>query len=164
MTEKTGLLSTLENKFTYYLVEKAPFQIPDNAREIIVKIAPWAALVEFVFLIIGLIVIIPALFFILGLGSYISYYGFAYGSAPIFFISNIILLFQLIILGISIPGLFGRKKFAWNLLYYSTLVYFLYRIIYWISVPLHVGILIGALISAIIGLYLIFQVKDYFKN
>src|SRR5688572_3390229 len=47
----------------FYLVKKAPFQIPDAGRELIVKFGPWITVVL-------LILLLPVLLFALGLGAF----------------------------------------------------------------------------------------------
>ena len=46
----------------FYLVKKAPFQIPDAGRELIVRFGPWITVVL-------LILLLPTLLFVLGLGA-----------------------------------------------------------------------------------------------
>jgi len=46
----------------FYLVKKAPFQIPDTGRELIVRFGPWITVVL-------LILLLPILLFALGLGA-----------------------------------------------------------------------------------------------
>ncbi|KKU12762.1 MAG: Chromate transporter, partial [Parcubacteria group bacterium GW2011_GWC2_45_7] len=55
---------------------------------------------------------------------------------------------------LAIPGLFKRQEKAWKLLYYATLLGGLQNI-----VTMQIGGLIGTLVS----LYLLFQVKGYYK-
>ena len=155
MSEQTGVLANLENTLNMYFVEKAPFQLPDNVREIIVKIAPWLALIVFV-------ITLPSFLILFGIGSYIATFALVYST--MFYISMVFLAIQLIILGISIPGLFGRKRSAWKLLFYSELVSIIAGIFTWLDHPAHIGSIIGTAISALIGLYLIFQVKTYYAN
>ena len=52
----------------FYLVKKAPFQIPDGAREWIVKFGPWITVVL-------LILTLPILLFALGLGAFFMPFG-----------------------------------------------------------------------------------------
>ena len=58
----------------FYLVKKAPFQIPDGGREWIVKFGPWITVVL-------LILTLPILLFALGLGAiFIPFGGIGYAS------------------------------------------------------------------------------------
>jgi hypothetical protein len=52
----------------YYLVQKAPFQIPDGVREIIVKFGPWITLVL-------LVLMLPPLLLVLGVGTVLVPFG-----------------------------------------------------------------------------------------
>jgi hypothetical protein len=158
MSEQSGGLANLEAKLNMYFVEKAPFQLPDNVKEILVKIAPWLALIVFV-------ITLPSFLVIFGIGSYFSTFNTYFGGySTMFYVSSVFLGIQLVILGISIPGLFGRKRSAWNLLYYSQLVSILAGIFSWLNWPSHIGSLIGTAIGALIGLYLIFQIRTYYTN
>ena len=52
----------------FYLVKKAPFQIPDGAREWIVKFGPWITVVL-------LILTLPLLLVVLGIGTVLIPFG-----------------------------------------------------------------------------------------
>ena len=59
-----GLIGTLDD----YLVKRAPFQIPDGGKELIVKFGPWISLVL-------LVLTLPLLLVALGLGAIFSPFG-----------------------------------------------------------------------------------------
>ena len=63
-TKKSGIsaLSSLEKILQEYLVDKAPFQIPKNIKEVLVKIAPWLIIIMLVFAI-------PSIFAMIGFSS-----------------------------------------------------------------------------------------------
>lgn len=142
------LISTLE----LYFGKKAP-QLPANIKEIIVKIAPYLA-------IIGAIVLLPALLLVLGLGSMFGAmpYG-AYGGAyaPAYTGFGIWTLFTLIILVlhvIAIPGLFKRTSAGWNFMFYATLVSGLQNLLTFN--------LVGLVLGLIISFYFLFQVRPLY--
>ena len=62
MTEAAQPPKDLIGFLDFYLVQKAPFQLPDNAKEWIVKYGPWIAIVL-------LILALPPLLFALGLST-----------------------------------------------------------------------------------------------
>ena len=121
--------------------------LPVNIKDIIVKFAPWAAIIT---IVIGL----PALLAIFGLGSYINSFGMGglyyanLGSGYMF--ALLFLAAELVLRGLSVPGLFARSKGGWNLMYYSVLLYAVYSLVSFD--------IIGGLISTVISLYLLFQV------
>jgi len=143
-------LRQLEELLDTYLVKKAPFVLPSGIKEAIVNFSPWISLVV-------LIVALPALLAFLGIGAVFmpfSYlgglrYGFTYT------ISMILTAIAVVIEAIAIPGLFKRAKSAWYLMYYAALINIVHSLI---SFDLG-GMIIGGLIS----LYILFQVKEYYK-
>lgn len=133
----------------YYLVTKAPFQLPSNAREFLARAAPWIALVLLV-LALG-----PALFF-LGVRSGWRWWGgepyFAAGLrlVGIAYLAYVALLF------LALPGLFNRRASGWSLAFYAELL----------SILISVGLLrnfVGGLLGGLVVLYLLFQIKPSFK-
>jgi riboflavin transporter FmnP len=56
----------------------------------------------------------------------------------------------------AIPGLFKRTKASWNLLFYASLVQVVGSVLAFN--------LIGAVIGAVISWYILFQMKDVYKN
>jgi hypothetical protein len=127
----------------YYLVEKAPFQIPDNGRELIVKFGPWIALVL-------LILSLPVLLFALGIGTALMPFG-GVGYASGFGLAAIGALVQIGLEIAALPGLFARKRSGWNLIFYATLAGFVFSIL--------AGSIVGAILGTLIGLYILFQVR-----
>ena len=131
----------------YYLVKKAPFQLPDNVKEALVRWGPWIALVL-------MILALPVLLFALGLGAMLLPfggvgYGYTYGYLLIFTVVTFVMQ------GIALPGLFARKVSGWNLMFYAELV----RIVG----SLLAGAVLSALVGGLIGLYLLFQVRPLYK-
>ena len=127
----------------YYLVEKAPFQIPDNGKELIVKFGPWIALVL-------LILSLPILLFALGVGTALMPFG-GIGYASGFGLAAIGAVVQIGLEIAALPGLFARKRSGWNLMFYATLAGLFFSVLS--------GSIIGGLIGALIGLYILFQVR-----
>jgi len=126
--------------------------LPANIRELLVQFAPWGA-------IITVALSIPTVLAIFGVGSYLGMYGvrgyffanvgFRYMIVMAFLIANIVLR------GLSIPGLFAKSKKGWTLFFYSILLYAVYSLINFD--------IVGGIISTLISLYLAFQVKEYYK-
>jgi hypothetical protein len=127
----------------YYLVQKAPFQLPEGAREWIVKFGPWIAIV---FLVLSL----PALLLIFGIGTMFLPFG-GVGYATGFTYLSIFLIVQIGLEIAALPGLFARKMSGWRLLFYS-------QIVSVVGSLLSYNIL-GALVGGLIGMYLLFQIR-----
>ncbi len=150
-SQSKGYLSQLENFLELYLVKKAP-ALPKGGKEFLVKIAPWLV-------IVGLVLSIPAIFSLFTLNSMMSAnpYG-AYVTAalgPAYYISLILLIVVVVLEIMALPGLFNRKKSGWNFIFYSSLVSLVSSLV---TMNL-VGFIIGGLLS----LYLLFQVREYYK-
>ena len=128
----------------FYLVQKAPFQIPDGGKEFLVKFGPWIALVL-------LVLSLPLLLFALGLGTVLMPFG-GVGYATGFGFAAILVLVQLGLTAAALPGLFARKMSGWTLLFYAQIVSFL--------VSLLSASIIGGIIGAVISLYILFQVRS----
>ena len=154
-TDFKGTFGKLEVILEEYLVEKAPFQLPKNVKEIIVKFAPYLA-------IIGVVMGIPGVLALLGAGTILAPLGLVGGmmtGRPFLgfgYIVSVVFLGVMILLeGLAIPGLFSRSKRAWTYLYWSALVGVLQNII-----SFNVG---GLVIGGLISMYFLFQVKEYYK-
>ena len=151
--EVLGFVGKVEAWLDEYMVTKAPFQIPMNGKEVLAKIAPYL-------IIVFSILALPALLALLGITALLSPASAVAGSGMswgLFGIISIITSIASLALNVmAIPGLFKRTRSSWRLLFYATLV------------SLVGGILsynpIGAIIGAIIGWYIIFQVKELYKN
>ena len=132
----------------YYLVKKAPFQIPDAAREWIVRYGPWIMLVL-------LVLTLPALLVAFGIGTFlIPFAGIGYATG-----FGFVTIFVVVAVGLralSLPGLFARKMSGWQLAFYAQLVDFVGGLLN--------GAIIGAIVVALIGLYLLFQIRPLYRN
>jgi hypothetical protein len=132
----------------YYLVTKAPFQIPENGKEWIVRYGP-------IITIVLLVLSLPALLFVLGLGTALMpFAGIQYATG--FGIAALTLVVQLVLTALALPGLFARKMSGWSMLFYARLVSFVGSLL--------AGALIGPLVSVIVSLYILFQVRPLYKS
>jgi hypothetical protein len=131
----------------YYLVTKAPFQLPDNVKEIIVKFGPWIALIL-------MVLSLPLLLFALGLGAVLTPFagvGYAYSYSYVLLFTIVVFVLQ----AMALPGLFARKMSGWKLMFYAELVQ--------IVGSLLAGSIVGALLGGLIGLYILFQVRPLYQ-
>jgi hypothetical protein len=130
----------------FYLVKKAPFQIPDGGREWIVKFGPWITVVL-------LILTLPFLLAALGIGALLMPVG-GVGYATGFGFLTIVIIIEIGLMIAALPGLFARKMAGWRLLFYSQLVAIVFNLLS--------GNIISALLMGLIGLYILFQVRPLY--
>jgi hypothetical protein len=129
----------------YYLKDKAPFQVPEGGRKAIVQYGPW---IELILLILSL----PLLLLALGLTA--AFLPFAAVGAPGIGLAWVALLAQIVLQVIALPGLFARKRQGWDFAFYAVGVGLISSVLY--------GNLLNAIVSAVIGMYILFQVRSYY--
>jgi hypothetical protein len=131
----------------FYLVKKAPFQIPDAGREWIVTFGPWITVVL-------LILTLPILLVALGIGVVFMPFG-GVGYATGFGVMTIVIIIEIGLMIAALPGLFARKTAGWTLLFYSQLVSIVYNVL--------AGSVVWGLLSGLIVLYILFQVRTKYN-
>ncbi len=146
-----GSLSQLENLLDDYLGKKAP-KLPENIKDVIVNFAPWL-------IVLGILMAIPAFLAVIGMGALFGSSLFLAGAgvaalAPTYYLSLVILAISVVIEIIALPHLFAKRKQGWRLLFFASLVSAVYQIF---------SISIGGIIGVVIGLYILFQVKDKYQ-
>ncbi len=147
-----GFASQFEAWLDEYMVTKAPFQIPMGGKEFLVTVAPYLVIIGVVLFVLSL----PAL---LGLGAMMSGMGMMTVGGSWGYVALVSLVSGAIAVGLeakAIPGLFKRAQASWRLVYYATLVSFAGSVLSFNFV--------GAVIGGIIGWYILFQVKELYKN
>ena len=145
-TTATDASKELIGFLDFYLVTKAPFQIPLGGREAIVRFGPWITVVL-------LILTLPLLLMALGLGTlFIPFGGIGYASRL-----GMLSIFVFVEVGLMIaalPGLFARTRAGWRLLFYSQLVSIVYNVLS--------GSIVGGLLFGLIALYVLFQIRTLY--
>jgi len=147
-------LSQLEDTLEVYLVKKAPFSIPENWKELIVRFAPYLT-------ILGIIVSVPAVFAVLGLGALVSpftaFLGPRYALSYSFnyVLSMVALVVVIVLAAMAVPGLFRREEKAWRFLFYASLVNAVSGFLG--------GDWVGMIIGTLLFWYVLFQVKEYYR-
>lgn len=147
-----NFLADFENTLEEYMVNKAPFSIPEDIKKLIVDYGPYV-------LILKIILQIPSVLSIFGLtlffspfspvGPYRFYLGFNYTLAMI--ILGVILVIE----SLAVPSLLRKEEKGWRLVFYSSLLGLLVSFFY--------GGVFGGLIAALIFWYVLFQIKDYYR-
>ncbi len=151
--EVLGFVGKVEAWLDEYMVTKAPFQIPMGGKEFLAQVAPY-------FIIVFSILALPAILALFGFTAFLAPLAMVTGSGMgwgFFGIVGVVTSIIALVLDVmAIPGLFKRTHASWRLLFYASLV------------SLVGGILspgaVGAVIGAIIGWYILFQVKELYKN
>lgn len=153
--EPKSTLKGLEGFFDTYFREKAPFQFPPGARERIVRYGPWVMLV---FLILGAIILVPAALIALGLSTAVAPFAGSAGTSGMTGLGTASILLSIVVLimeAVAIPSLLKRKLSGWKLMYYASLLSAVCSL-------LNMSI-IGAVVSLAISMYILFQVRSYYK-
>ena len=132
----------------FYLVKKAPFQLPDAAKEFIVKFGPWITIVL-------LFLTLPLLLVALGIGAFLMPFG-GLGYATGFGFLSLFVLAEIALMVAALPGLFARKMAGWRLLFYSQVISIVYSLLS--------GSVVGGIIFGLISLYILFQVRPLYQN
>jgi hypothetical protein len=147
-------MEPLEKFFEDLFLKKISYQLPGSVKETLVKIAPWITLVV-------LVLSVPAILAVFGLGSFVASMSAAYGVSLGFryYLGVAILVVQVVLMAMSISGLMKREIKGWRFVYYSSLV----SVAYGIVSAYGVGSLVWSLLGSAIGFYILFQVKSYYK-
>jgi hypothetical protein len=137
------------------LYENAP-HIPEKGRKVITDIAPWITLV---FGILGAFGIVTG-----GLAIVVATV-FTGGLALMFILGNLLPMLcaavSVVLMLLSFPGLKAMQKMGWNYAFYSEVVSIVGGVLGLLSG--NIGSLFGAAISAIIGFWLLFEVRSYYR-
>ena len=145
-TNSSGIMGSLEDIFG----KKAP-QLPKGAKDFLVKYAH-------IFAIIGIVIYALGILALLGIGAVVSPFAAAVGATGFFtgvFFGVVTLGIEAGLLLMAIPGLKKRSMQGWNLLFYSEVVSIVVNV-------LQINIL-SAIISFLIGFYILFQIRSYYK-
>lgn len=165
-------LSGLETKLEEVFVKKAPFQLPQNGKKWIVQWSPWINLV------LGLLTLWAAkALWDLGhtvntLVGYLNDLSVAYGgntASPelgvFYWVSLIVLIAEAVLMLAAVPGLMKRSKSrGWNLVFLGALANIAYGVFYLFTDQGGVGSFISSLIGSAIGLYILFQIREYYHD
>lgn len=150
MAQSSGVnLSSLENTLDLYLGQKAP-SLPKGWREGIVRFLPWIVLILF-------IITLPVVLAAFGISAFFLPFSFVSGTTGgvVYLLGMIVLGLSLVFQAMAIPGLFKKTRQGWNLLFYSILLGAVQNLITFNLV----GLIIGTLFS----LYILFQIRSYYK-
>lgn len=146
-------LNKLESLLDEYFGQKAP-AMPDNIKETLVSFAPYLA-------IIGVVLGLPAILAVLGLGALFAPFSLFLGPlgamrySMMYVIGAVVMAAALVFEVLAIPGLFKRTLGAWRFMYYSTLISLVGSLLQ--------GSVSGFIVGGLVGFYILFQLKGKYK-
>lgn len=125
--------------------------LPKGGRDVLAQVAPWFAL------IFGVLGVLAGLggFGILTFLSPMMLVGSGLSSTTGSLLSVAIALVSSALMLAAFPGLKGRKMRGWNLLFWSEVVAVLSSLVAFAVV--------SAVIGGVIGFYLLYQIKSYYR-
>jgi hypothetical protein len=128
---------------------KAP-ALPSSARELLVSVAPWISLV------FGVLLVLVSLGG-LGLGSFLGSFAMYAGAGNTMFllVASILGIVQGAVMVLAFAPLKKRSITGWNWWFWAEIISVVAAVVAFN--------LLGAVINAVIGFYLIFQVRSYYK-
>lgn len=133
----------LEKELLPLFTSKAPFQLPTEWKDFIVKVSPYIMLI-----------LVPLTVLAIGLTAIASIFTSITTNLR-WSLATIIVLAALVCSLLSIKGLFDRKREGWVWSYYAFLLILL-------SDLLHFHF-IDAIITFLISGYFLFQIREYYK-
>lgn len=158
----SGPFASFERVFYEWFVYKAPWQFPAGLTDFIVKTAPWISLVIAIILVPFVLTAISGALFV---SSIVATYGLPNAAQPTFmlWLSLAVLIAQIVIMFVSVPKLLKRQRNGWLLVFYADLISLVYGIFSSFAYGYFaISSIIWALISAAIGLYVLFQVRRFY--
>jgi preprotein translocase subunit SecG len=148
-------MKQLIEQLDLYFGKKAP-QLPTGAKEIIVKFGPYVAIIGLIVAGLGILAIIPFLLGTSMMGAY-GAYGAAYAmSSTTIWLALIFGIASLVLEIMALPGLFKRNITGWTFIFYAELVALVHSLVSFNFV--------GLVIGAVIGFYILFQVRPYYTG
>ncbi len=164
----------LEEAMDKYLVKDAPFQVPESGRKALVEYLPILALIGGILTFLAAVSLWnlahTAIHITNTLNDVARSYGVSTGVDTInygllFYLSFAVLIAQGALLFAAYSGLKARsKKRGWDLLLLNTAASVVYGVIYTFTDTGHFSTIVTSLIGALIGFYLLAQIKGHYKD
>ena len=152
--EVRGMVGQLEALLDEYLVKKAPFSLPNNVKEFIVKVAPYLIIVMAV---LAAPIIFTALSLSVLLAPFAFLSGVSGGGFGFFGVVHVVTSLASIVVELfAVKGLLSRTKRGWTLVFYASIISLLGSVL-----ALNI---VNGILGAVIGWYFLFQVKDKYVH
>ncbi len=150
-TTFTGTLNMLETEIEKVVLNPKVPALPDNIKELLVKLAPWL-------IAISMLMLLPLILVALGISAVAMPFSYLGGmNAGFSYTLSLVFTFGMIVLELmALPGLFKREMRAWRLVFYSTLLSLVQQL-----VSFNLG---GLVIGGAISFYFLFQVKSKYSK
>jgi hypothetical protein len=132
----------------FYLVKKAPIQLPYAAKEAIVRFGPWIAAVL-------LVLALPPILSLLGLGALLVQFGGASYVAGLTYFTLLVIV-EIALEIAALPGLLARKMSGWRFVFYARIVAFVSSLL--------AGLIVSAVIGGLLSMYILFQVRPLYRD
>lgn len=165
----SGPLAPIEKALDDVFGEKSSITLPKNAKEGLVKIAPWLALIGGILGIFSAISLWRAAHYVNVWVDYANQLSAQLGGPTttrlglMFWLSLIATIVFALLALLAFPGLKDRKKTGWNLAFYSALAQVVYGVISLFYSGGGFGSFLMSLVGAAVGFFLLFQVRSYYK-
>ncbi len=135
-----------------YLVEKAPFQLPNDLKDFFVKVLPWISLVM-------LMISLPLVFAAVGCSAILAPLGALGGgegvhSGTMLMMHSLLAAVIVFCYGMGLPGLFKRSRAGWAWNFYAKLLGVVSTVL---------SLSIGGLLFSVVWFYALFQIKDRYQ-
>lgn len=150
-TSIADTLKTAEQEIEKIVLSPKIPGLPENVKELIVKLSPW-------FAVISMLMLAPLILAAFGLGAVALPFSYLGGLRMGFgYTIGLVFSFGMIILELmAIPGLFKRQEKAWRLMFYSVLLSLAQQLF-----SFNLG---GLVIGGAISFYFLFQVKSKYTK
>lgn len=129
--------------------------LPENGRKMLVDFSPWIALI---FGALGILALL-GVGSMMGMGLSMLAYGGGMGLSVL--VHTGIALVSAVLLLMAYPGLKAKTKKGWNMVFYSEVVSVIGGVIG--IVMWGASGIVGVIISALIGFYILFEIRSYYN-
>lgn len=168
-------MQQIETKLNELLVTKAPFHLPENFKQGLVKVMPWLVLLAGALTVVGAWGVFQAATAVDRWATLANELTAAYGIAsynnpvitPLLWLSLTVLLIEATLYFVSYPSLEKRQKKGWNILFWVALINVVQSIVHNIaysSAYFNIGSVVMSLLGSLVGLYLLFQIRAYYTG
>lgn len=156
-------MKQLENTLNNWLGSKAPVQLPATVKQTLVKYIPYLALLGALLTALAVLGLVQALFFTTNAvwyGVSLQVNNGGVGTAMVvLWLSLLVVAVEAALYAMAFMPLKARRKKGWNMLYWVTLLGAAYALLS-LLLDGRVGSFLFSLLSCVVGLYILFQIRD----